>query len=77
MVLSGKNLQDQQAATLPPVMLEKMINMELFVIRNLKATQTSRAVMNWRKREVIDKRTVKWLSISKRSTFSTCRDRLS
>lgn len=54
--------------TLPPVMLEKMIDMELFVIRNLKATQTLRAVMNSSKREFIIKMKTKSLSIWKRST---------
>jgi hypothetical protein len=68
MVLSEKNRQDQQAATLPLAMLEKMIDMELFVIRNLKAIQTSRAVMNSSKGRVINSRRMKWLSISKRST---------
>jgi uncharacterized protein YfeS len=68
MELSVKNRQDLQVATLPPVMLEKMIDMELFVIRNLKATQTLRAVMNSSKREFIIKMRTKSLSISKRST---------
>ncbi len=54
MVLSEKNRQDQQAATLPLAMLEKMIDMELFVIRNLKATQTLRVVMNSSKGRVIN-----------------------
>jgi hypothetical protein len=49
-------------------MLEKMIDMELFVIRNLKATQTLRAVMNSSKREFIIKMRTKSLSILKRST---------
>jgi uncharacterized protein YfeS len=68
MELSVKNRQDLQVATLPLVMLEKMIDMELFVIRNLKATQTLRAVMNSSKREFIIKMRTKSLSISKRST---------
>ena len=68
MVLSAKNRQVQLAATLHLAMLGRTIDMELFVIRNLKAIQILREIMTSSKRGVIKKVRTRLLAISRKST---------